>query len=248
VRVPSHDSHTRRIAPGIAVTEVLIIDSDESLVRVLSAALSEAGLAVRRAFTGAGGLVAARSRKPDIVLLETVLPDISGTDVCLALKQAESTRDTCVVFLSARCADADRVAGLELGADDYIAKPCNVREIVLRLTGLMRRPSHPPSGLSAVGSLLIDRPAHRVLVRGRDVRLTALELRLLCALHDAGARVQSRETLLRSVWGTKVRSTTRTVDTHIKRLRKKLGEAATSIRSVRGVGYGFDPPSDRGRP
>jgi two-component system phosphate regulon response regulator PhoB len=226
------------------VADVLLIDSDESAVGTLVPALREAGHAVRVTRTGAGGLVGARAHRPDVVLLEAVLPDISGTEVCRSLKSDDVTRDTFVLFVSTKNADVDRVLALELGADDYVAKPFSVREIVLRIGAVLRRVAGQTPSRSTVGPLSIDRAAHRVFVHGRDVHLTALELRLLCALYEGGSRVQARETLLRDVWGNERGITTRTVDTHVKRLRKKLGDAASCIRSVRGVGYGFDPPTN----
>jgi two-component system phosphate regulon response regulator PhoB len=225
------------------VADVLLIDSDDAVINELVPALREAGHTVRVARTGAGGLVGARGRRPDVVLLEALLPDISGTEVCRSLKSDDATGEACVVFLSTKSADVDRVFALELGADDYVAKPFSVREIVLRVGAVLRRSSRCAPVRPVAGPLSIDRAAHRVFVEGRDVNLTALELRLLCALYDGGSRVQSRESLLRSVWGDENGVTTRTVDTHVKRLRKKLGPAATCIRSVRGVGYGFDAPS-----
>jgi two-component system phosphate regulon response regulator PhoB len=224
------------------VADVLVIDCDELAVGALAPALREAGHAVRVTRTGAGGLVGARAHRPDVVLLDTVLPDISGTEVCRSLKSDDVTRDTFVVFVSAKNTDVDRVLALELGADDYVAKPFSTREIILRIGAVLRRMANAGPSRSMVGPLSIDRAAHRVLVHGHDAHLTALELRLLCALHDGGSRVQSREALLRDVWGDEGGITSRTVDTHVKRLRKKLGDAATYIRSVRGVGYGFDPP------
>jgi two-component system phosphate regulon response regulator PhoB len=146
--------------------------------------------------------------------------------------------------VSSKSSDVDRVVALELGADDYVAKPFSVREVVLRIQAVMRRSSRMAVTRAAAGPLSIDRAAHRVFVHGREVHVTALELRLLCALYDGGSRVQSREALLREVWGDEKGVTARTVDTHVKRLRKKLGEAARCIRSVRGVGYGFDAPVD----
>jgi two-component system phosphate regulon response regulator PhoB len=225
------------------VADVLLIDSDEAAIRMLLPALVEAGHEVRVTRTGAGGLVGARAQRPDLVLLEALLPDISGTEVCRSLKSDDATSDAFVIFLSTKSGDADRVVALELGADDYVAKPFSVREIVLRVGAVLRRVSRTP-GRPTAGPLSIDRAAHRVLVDGRDVNLTALELRLLCALFDGGSRVQSRESLLRDVWGEERGVTTRTVDTHVKRLRKKLGFAAGCIRSVRGVGYGFDTAVD----
>ena len=225
------------------MADVLVIDSDEVAVEVLVAALREAGHSLRVARTGAGGIVGARAQRPDVVVIEAILPDIPGTEVCRSLKAEDATRDTCIVFLSARNAPSDRVLALELGADDYVSKPFDARELVLRIQALLRRTTQQKPVRSTVGPLSIDRAAHRVLVRGHDIRLTALELRLLCALYDGGSRVQSREALLHEVWGDERGITTRTVDTHVKRLRKKLGDAAAFIRSVRGVGYGFDAPT-----
>jgi two-component system phosphate regulon response regulator PhoB len=224
------------------VADVLVIDSDEAAIREMVPALIDAGHEVRVTRTGAGGLVGARGQCPDVVLLEALLPDISGTEVCRSLKTDELTRDARVLFVSSKSADVDRLIALELGADDYIAKPFIVREIVLRVGAVLRRNGRSASVRPVAGPLSIDRAAHRVFVDGRDVNLTALEMRLLCVLVDGGSRVQSRDSLLRDVWGNESGITTRTVDTHVKRLRKKLGPAARCIRSVRGVGYGFDAP------
>jgi two-component system phosphate regulon response regulator PhoB len=226
------------------VGDVLVIDADEAAVRALLPALEEAGHTLRVTRTGAGGLVFARNRRPDVVVLDAELPDISGTEVCRSLKSDEATRDARVFFLSARNGDSERVVALELGADDYVAKPCSVREIVLRVEAVLRRGTSRATPRSASGPLAIDRAAHRVFVLGQEIHVTALEMRLLCALYDGGSRVQTREALLCDVWGTPRGITTRTVDTHVKRLRRKLGEAGRLIRSVRGVGYGFDAPSE----
>jgi len=227
------------------VSEVLVVDSDEAASSRLLPALRGAGHEVRICATGAGALVNARSRRPDVVILEMALPDISGADVCLSLKREPATRAAGAILVSIKNTHADRVQGLELGADDYVAKPFSVRELVLRVQALLRRSAREPACTEDGGGLLtVDRPAHRVRVQGRDVRLTALELRLLCALQDAGRRVQTRQSLLRIVWGNERGMTARTVDTHIKRLRRKLGDASAYIRSVRGVGYSFDAPSE----
>jgi two-component system phosphate regulon response regulator PhoB len=226
------------------VADVLLIDSDEAAAATLVPVLEEAGHVVRVARTGAGGLVGARAQRPDVVLLESLLPDISGTEVCRSLKSDDVTRDACVLFLSAKNTDLDRVLALELGADDYVAKPSSSREIVLRIQAVLRRAAGQGPRRTAAKLLSIDRAAHRVFVRGQEVRVTALELRLLCALYDGGSRVQARDALLRDIWGNERGVTTRTVDTHVKRLRRKLGDAAPCIRSVRGVGYGFDLADD----
>ncbi|HXX65861.1 MAG TPA: response regulator transcription factor [Polyangiaceae bacterium] len=225
------------------MADVLVIDSDASALSALVPALREAGHAVRVTQTGAGGLLAARAHRPDVVVLEAALPDICGTEVCRSLKTDDVTRDTFVLCIGANATDGDRVRALELGADDYVAKPFSAREMVLRVRAMLRRVVSASQRRSIIGPLCIDRAAHRVLVHGRHVHLTVIELRLLCALCDGGARVQSREALLRGAWGAQRGVTVRTVDTHVKRLRKKLGDAAGCIRSVRGVGYGFDGPA-----
>lgn len=226
--------------------DLLLIDADDACSGPLVLALQEAGHTVRVARTGAGGLVVARASRPDVVLVEAILPDISGTEVCRSLKSDETTRDARVVFVSIRSAYVDRVAALELGADDYVAKPFSVRELVLRVGAVLRRTSSPGTARAMVGPLSIDRAAHRVFVDGRELHVTAVELRLLCALCNGGTRVQTRDALLREVWGEDRGVTTRTVDTHVKRLRKKLGPVASCIRCVRGVGYGFDALPEKG--
>jgi two-component system phosphate regulon response regulator PhoB len=226
------------------VGSVLLIDSDDAVPLALVPPLEEAGHAVRVSRTGANGLLGARANPPDVIVLESSLPDLSGTEVCRSLKADDSTRDAHVLFISSKNTESERLLALELGADDYVAKPLVPREIVLRVQAVMRRMARQAPSRPAAGPLAIDRAAHRVFVHGQEIAVTVIELRLLCALYDGGSRVQSREALLREVWGNARGITTRTVDTHVKRLRKKLGEAAACIRSVRGVGYGFDAPSD----
>jgi two-component system phosphate regulon response regulator PhoB len=221
------------------VSDVLLIDSTE---KGLAPALREAGYAVRIALTGAAGLVSARASPPDAVVLVAALSDISGSEVCLALKSDPATQSASLIFVSPPSTDPDRVMGLELGADDSVTEPFSVREVVLRVQALLRRKGPTESHRSPEDLLAIDTAAHRVLVRGRDIHATALELRLLCALRDGGPRVQSRQALLSSAWGCEREVSSRTVDTHIKRLRRKLGPAAICIRSVRGTGYAFDSP------
>jgi two-component system phosphate regulon response regulator PhoB len=242
VAISSQGRHGIRIGPIGDVSDVLVIDPDEMANRSLAPALLEAGHAVRVARTGAAGLIRAREQLPDAVVLMAGLPDISESEVCVTLKADPATRGACVIFIDSTSTSTgvDRVRGLELGADDSVSEPFSFREVVLRIGALLRRRGSPTSPPPPSQPLLIDPAAHRVLVQGRDARVTALELRLLCALRDGGARVQSRQTLLRTVWGEERGISTRTVDTHIKRLRRKLGPAATRIQSVRGVGYRFD--------
>jgi two-component system phosphate regulon response regulator PhoB len=224
------------------VADILVIDPSEAASRLLVPALIEDGHGARIVRTGAAGLISAREQRPDAVVLVASLPDISGAEVCRSLKADPATQGTCVVFVTSNGTD-DRVSGLEVGADDSVAEPFSVREVVLRIRAILRRRDPRSTRSSATELLSIDKAAHRVLVHGRDIHVTALELRLLCALRDGAARVQSRQALLRDVWGNERGVGPRTVDTHIKRLRRKLGPAASCIRSVRGVGYGFDPAS-----
>jgi two-component system phosphate regulon response regulator PhoB len=182
---------------------------------------------------------------PDLVLLDLMLPDISGTQLCRILKSRTDTGAIPVVMLTARGDEIDRVVGFELGAEDYVVKPFSMRELLLRISVILRRHRTAPvpdTGQPVVefGRLRLDRGSHRVWVDGEGIELTALEFRLLAALYDRRDRVQTREGLLDKVWGVQPSdTTTRTVDTHVKRLREKLEGARNYIETVRGVGYRF---------
>jgi two-component system phosphate regulon response regulator PhoB len=183
----------------------------------------------------------ARELKPDLVLLDIMLPDLSGTEVCRMLKGDPELRGTPVMIVSARGEEIDRVVGFELGVDDYVTKPFSVRELVLRVHAVLRRratqdPVAPPVKF---GHLLIDREAHRVWVGTDEVALTALEFKLLLTMYDRRDRVQTRDALLEHVWGVRSRISSRTVDAHVKRLREKLGPARDYVETVRGIGYRF---------
>jgi two-component system phosphate regulon response regulator PhoB len=230
---------------------VLIIEDEPDLARVLEYNLDLAGFAVQVASRAGEGTRMALAQPPDLVLLDLMLPDSPGTEVCRALKSHPSTRHVPVVMVTAKGDEIDRVVGFELGADDYVVKPFSVRELVLRVRAVLRRgePEAPAAGGSRVtfGRLQIARAAHQVYVDGDEVTLTALEFRLLDTLYERRNRVQSRDTLLADVWGLTLHVETRTVDTHIKRLREKLGPAGDYIVTVRGVGYRFAaaPGDDR---
>jgi two-component system, OmpR family, phosphate regulon response regulator PhoB len=195
--------------------------------------------------TARDGLRHARERRPDLVLLDLMLPDGSGTELCKTLRQDAATRGVRVVMLTAKGEEIDRVIGFELGADDYIVKPFSVRELLLRVQAVLRRVSTGESGeTTQFGVLRVDRGAHRVWVGGQEVELTALEFKLLLTLHDRRNRVQTRDALLSDVWKIDADVTTRTVDTHVKRLREKLGAAGIYVQTVRGVGYRFAESPD----
>jgi two-component system phosphate regulon response regulator PhoB len=186
--------------------------------------------------------------RPDLVLLDLMLPDVSGVEICRRLKSNLATKDVPIVMVTAKGDEVDRVVGFELGADDYVVKPYSLRELLLRVEAVLRRTTPTPAGggrgVLVFGKLRVDRDAHRVWVDGEEVTLTALELRLLSTLLERRGRVQSRPALLDDVWGMSGEVTTRTVDTHVKRLREKLGNAGPYIETVRGVGYRFTPAPD----
>jgi two-component system, OmpR family, phosphate regulon response regulator PhoB len=222
--------------------KILIVEDEADLVGVLQYNLKKEGYAVRSAGNGAEALrLIEEDPTPDLVLLDLMLPDISGIDVCRQLRSKERTRRTPVLMLTARGEESDRVRGFEVGADDYVTKPFSVRELMLRVRALLRRASGKDSGAAdgAFGVLRIDDGAHRVWVGGVEVALTALEFRLLGAFLERKGRVQTRDALLADVWDIHADVTTRTVDTHVKRLREKLGAAGDYIETVRGVGYRF---------
>jgi two-component system phosphate regulon response regulator PhoB len=231
---------------------ILIVEDEADLQQVLAYNLRQAGHDVLTASSGETALALVRQRPPDLIVLDLMLPGVTGIEVCRVVKSDPATRHVAVLILTAKGAEIDRVVGFELGADDYVVKPFSVRELALRIQAILRR-GHDPvpteGGRSVeFGKLRMDRDAHRVWVEDREVPLTALEFRLLGALFDRRDRVQSRATLLDEVWGVSSELETRTVDTHVKRLREKLGAAGAYIETVRGVGYRFcatpDPPSE----
>jgi two-component system phosphate regulon response regulator PhoB len=227
------------------MARVLAIEDDPDLQEVLRYNLGAAKHEVHLATTGSEGLRIAREQQPDLVLLDLMLPDMPGTSVCKRLKADPATRDARVIIVSAKGEEIDRVVGFELGADDYVVKPFSVRELLLRIEAVMRRAQAPqPETLVVFGSLRFDRDAHRVWVDEGEVLLTAIELQLLVTLYDGQNRVRSREDLLLDVWGGDSEIDVRTVDTHVKRLREKLGRAGAYVETVRGVGYRFAAEHD----
>ena len=221
---------------------ILIVEDERDLQMTLEYNLEREGYRTRSAMTGVEALAQAhREPVPDLVLLDLMLPDMTGTEVCRQLRAAEDTRDVSVIMCTAKGEEIDRVVGFEVGADDYVTKPYSVRELMLRVRAVLRRASPPPEESKEIvfGVLRIDVPAHRAWVADEEIRLTALEFRLLTTFHARRGRVQTRERLLTDVWGYQAEITTRTVDTHVKRLREKLAAAGQYIETVRGVGYRF---------
>ncbi len=227
---------------------ILIVEDEADLASTLEYNLNRDGYRTRLAPDGNTAFEElAQDPPPDAILLDLMLPDISGTEICKRIRQSDRTRDIPVIMLTAKGEEIDRVVGFEVGADDYVVKPFSVRELMLRIRALMRRTERPTSHPSTIqfGPMRIDREGHRVWVEEQEINLTALEFRLLYAFVSRRGRVQTRDALLSDVWGIEADVTTRTVDTHVKRLREKLGDAGRYIETLRGVGYRFrDRPSD----
>lgn len=221
------------------MARILAVVPDQAEAQQLESHLRMSGHAPVVAATGQEGLATARAAPPDIVLLDWALPDLSSTEVLRALSATPETRAIPVVALSQKADEVDRIVGFELGVSDYVTKPYSARELVLRIHAILRRARPEPEASSVVdlGRLRIDRAAYRVWVDGREVELTLLELNLLVALYEGRSRVQTRAALLDQVWGIDASITTRTVDTHIKRLRDKLGSLGEYVETVRGIGY-----------
>ena len=222
---------------------ILIVEDEADLSAIISYNLERDGYSVRAALTGKSALEElAADPLPDLVLLDLMLPDMSGTEICRILREDPRTKNLPVIMVTARDEEVDRVVGFELGADDYVVKPFSVRELMLRVRAVLRRSavSEPVADETLIfGRLTVDESAHRVWVDQDEVKITALEFRLLVTFLSRRGRVQTRERLLEDVWGYDVGVTTRTVDTHVKRLREKLGSAGNYIETVRGVGYRF---------
>ena len=221
--------------------KILVVDDEPDALEVLDFRLKEAGFAPLLAGDGARALALARSEQPALVVLDLMLPEVDGLEVCKILRRDPRTAAIPIVMLTARAAEMDRVLGLELGADDYVTKPYSPRELVLRIRKLLARvpAAADPGEVLRVGPLEIDVPRHQVKVDGAGVDLTATEFTLLEVLARRRGRVQSRDRLLQDVWGYDHPIDSRTVDTHMRRLREKLGTAADYLETIRGVGYRF---------
>jgi two-component system, OmpR family, phosphate regulon response regulator PhoB len=218
---------------------VLVVDDEVDLASLVDFNLKEAGFQTRLAHTGAAALEAAFATVPQLILLDVMLPDLSGREVCRRLKADPRTREVPVLMLTARGDEGDKIEGFEAGADDYVTKPFSVRELVYRVKAVLRRamPATPEKPQLQVGKLRVDLAAHRCYVEGEEIALTALEFRLLEKLMSQEGRVLNRGVLLKDVWGLNSELETRTVDTHVMRLREKLGAARDQVETVRGVGY-----------
>ncbi len=221
--------------------KILVVDDEPDAVELIKTVLGAAGYFVATAEDGSEALRKARDLDPDLILLDVMLPEIDGLEVCKILRHDPVTGDVPIILLTARATEFDRILGLELGADDYVTKPFSPRELVLRVKALLRRGK--TTGETAeqlrIGSLVIDIPRHSVRVDDQSIDLTVTEFELLTTLVQRRGRVLSRELLLRDVWDNDTAIDSRTVDTHVRRLREKLGAAARHLDTVRGVGYRF---------
>jgi two-component system, OmpR family, phosphate regulon response regulator PhoB len=232
------------------MARILLVEDEADLRQIVEFNLKQAGHEVFATSSGRAAVTLAHETSPHVVLLDLMLPDISGLEVCRQLRAKGETKHTKIIMMTAKSEEIDRIVGFEIGADDYVVKPFSVRELVLRVSALVRRGQEPApvETLVQFGALKMDKEAHRAWADGEPVDLTALEFKLLWLLFERKDRVQTRSTLLDIVWGIRADVTTRTVDTHVKRLREKLGPARDYIETVRGVGYRFIvDPSQVGR-
>ncbi len=227
----------------MAHERILVIEDEPDIAEVLQYNLAKEGFEVEMARRGDAGLEAVRRDAPDLIVLDPMLPGIDGLELTRMLKRDSATAKLPIVMLTARGEELDRIVGLELGADDYIAKPFSPREVVLRVKAVLRRFQHEEgaSELLELGGIQLDIAGHQLRVRGREMPLTATEFRLLRLLMERCGRVQTRGQLLSDVWGYAEDIDSRTVDTHIRRLRRKLGPEAERIETVIGVGYRLRP-------
>ena len=222
-----------------ATKKILVAEDEQDVLNLVAANLKAAGYQVLKAEDGESALEQARNALPALVILDLMLPGMSGLEVCRVLKAESSTRGIPILMLTAKAEEVDRIVGLELGADDYVTKPFSPRELVLRVRSILRRfhGVQETTDVLRLGDIQVDRSRYEVVVKGKSIDFTATEFKLLTVLMERRGRVQSRDALLNDVWGYESLIDTRTVDTHIRRLREKLGKASDCIETIRGFGY-----------
>ena len=227
---------------------ILIIEDEPDIRKTIDYNLSKESFEVFQASSIAEGEKSILDNPPDAIILDLMLPDGSGLTLCRDIKSDSATSHIPIILLTAKADEVDRVIGFELGADDYVTKPFSVRELILRVKAILKR--QPAESIASSDSLInfgglsLNLDAHQVFINGAETSFTALEFRLLKHLIDRRGRVQTRDQLLQEVWGYSAEITTRTVDTHIKRLREKLGSVGEYIQTIRGVGYRFSKIPD----
>ena len=220
---------------------ILIVDDEKDIIDLIEYHLKQVGFSTTKAIDGPSGLALAQKTHPNLILLDLMLPGMDGKDICRTLKSSPLTQSIPILMLTAKADEIDRVIGFEIGADDYVTKPFSPKELVLRVKAILRRKEIPQDAdkILQIGDLLINMDRHQVFVQKRPVELTSTEFKLLFELASRRGRVQTRERLLDKVWGYTYEGYARTVDTHIRRLREKLGFLGESIETLRGVGYRF---------
>ena len=225
----------------LPIESILVVEDEKDIVDLIEHHLKQSGFSVITALDGRSGLERARAEHPSLIILDLMLPEIDGKDICRALKSNPSTQSIPILMLTAKAEEVDRIVGFELGAEDYVTKPFSPKELVLRVKAILRRKEGPQEGEKTIqiGDLLIDIDRHHVSVKKSPVRLTSTEFKLLVELASKRGRVLTREHLLDKVWGYTYEGYARTVDTHIRRLREKLGSLGEYIETLRGVGYRF---------
>ncbi|MBI3815705.1 MAG: response regulator [Nitrospinae bacterium] len=222
-------------------SKILIVDDEADILTLLEYNLDKAGFEVISAQDGPEALELAKKKKPDLIILDIMLPSMEGTEVCKIIKKDEATSHIPVIMLTAKGEEIDRIVGFELGAEDYITKPFSPRELILRVKAVLKRLHGKQEKVKSItaGPIFIDINRSQITVNGKTLKLTAMEFKLIVELTKARGNVLSRNDLLDRVWGADVYVTDRTVDTHIRRLREKLGKAEKYIETVRGFGYRF---------
>jgi DNA-binding response OmpR family regulator len=224
---------------------ILIVDDDSDIQRLVSYNLSQAGFQVSAAVTGVAALHAVEERQPDLIILDIMLPDLGGLEVCRLVREREKSRRIPIIMLTARTEEIDRVVGFEVGADDYVMKPFSPRELVLRVKSILRRVGHDNGGETLrIGKIELFPQRRQVFVSNRPLTLTAKEFDLLEQLMRARGNVLTRETLMNKVWGYHRQAASRTLDTHVRRLREKLGDEAAHVETVQKVGYRMGSPHE----
>ena len=225
------------------MAKILIVEDDKNILKLVRYNLQNAGFECLTAITGEDALEIIHKELPELIILDIMLPKMDGFEFLRAVKQGPRFKNVPIIILTAKAEETDRIVGLELGADDYITKPFSVRELLLRVKAVIKRYSAPKEeskkDILAVKNLKIDLPKHIVTINGKKINLTLMEFKLLVVLLERRGRLQTRERLLEDVWNMDSEVDTRTIDTHIKHLRKKLGSLAGYIETVRGMGYRF---------
>ena len=221
--------------------KILIVEDDKHISKLVKFNLEKANYDCAIVVTGEKALETLDDRPVDLIILDIMLPGMDGFGICRTIKGKGKLKNIPIIMLTAKGEEVDRIVGLELGADDYIVKPFSPRELVLRVKAILKRgkPEESKKDILAAGDITIDIPKHKVTVRGKPIELTQMEFKLLVTLMERRSRVQTRERLLSDVWDMGTGVDTRTIDTHVKRLREKLGKSGSLIETVRGLGYKF---------